>query len=31
MLSWMMNHHDRTLANISYKSGEMKHWKGPRY
>ncbi len=31
MLSWMMNHRDRTLANISYKSGEMKHWKGPRY
>ncbi len=31
LLSWMMNHRDRTLANISYESGEMKHWKGPRF
>ena len=29
MLSWMMNHRNRVLANINTKSGELVHWRGP--
>ncbi len=31
MLSWMLNHRDRTLANISYESGTPLFWTGPRF
>ena len=29
MLSWMMNHRNRVLANINTASGELVHWRGP--
>lgn len=30
MLSWMMNHRDRVLANMNVEFGELIHWRGPR-
>ena len=30
MISWMMNHRDRVLANINIAHGKLIHWQGPR-
>ena len=30
MLSWMMNHRDRVLANMNVTWGRLTHWQGPR-
>ena len=30
MISWMMNHRERVLANMNVAWGKLIHWKGPR-
>jgi arylsulfatase A-like enzyme len=30
MISWMMNHRDRVLANMNIAHGKLIHWHGPR-